>query len=66
MKISEVYPEYVFQRLGKGLRVDAVDYNKPQYIQLGSQTVAQVQRLIEMPNVKFFQLEEDEETETEG
>lgn len=61
MKISEVYPEYVFQRLGKGLRVDAVDFNKSAYITLGTKTVMEVQKLIAMNNVKFYQLEHDDE-----
>lgn len=61
MKISEVYPEYVFQRLGKGLRVVAVDFNKGEFVELVSKTVGQVQKYIEMPNIKFFQIEETTE-----
>ena len=38
MKISEVYPEYVFQRLQK-YRVDAVDFGRMEYIDLTGQTV---------------------------
>lgn len=60
MKISEVYPEYVFQRLGK-YRVIAVDFNRGQFIELLNQTVGQVQRLIEQAaqgGVKFYQIEE--------
>ena len=60
MKISEVYPEYVFQRLGK-YRVVAVDFNKGEFVELVSRTVGQVQRLVEQAaqgGVKFYQIEE--------
>lgn len=59
MKISEVYPEYVFQRLAK-YRVVAVDFAKGSFIELSTQTVGQVKRLIETPNIKFYQIEEGE------
>lgn len=61
MKISEVYPEYVFQRLGK-YRVVAVDFMKGEFIDLQSRTVGQVLRLVEQASqggVKFYQIEED-------
>ena len=65
MKISNVYPEYVFQRLGAGKDVDAVDFKKKAYIDLDGQTIQQVQHLIKRADtdkdVKFFQLEEDTE-----
>ncbi|MBQ2627383.1 MAG: hypothetical protein IJG17_06305 [Eubacterium sp.] len=60
MKISEVYPEYVFQRLGK-YRVVAVDFNKGEFIELVNRTAGQVQRLVEQAaqgGVKFYQIEE--------
>ena len=60
MKISEVYPEYVFQRLGK-YRVVAVDFMKGEYIDLHSRTVGQVLRLVEQAaqgGIKFYQIEE--------
>lgn len=60
MKISEVYPEYVFQRLGK-YRVVAVDFMKGEYIDLQSRTVGQVLRLVEQASqggIKFYQIEE--------
>lgn len=60
MKISEVYPEYVFQRLGK-YRVVAVDFMKGEYIDLQNRTVGQVLRLVEQAaqgGVKFYQIEE--------
>lgn len=64
MKISEVYPEYVFQRLGKGLKVIAVDFKKGSYIDLSGQLVSVVQHLILRADadkdIKFFQLEEAE------
>ncbi len=62
MKITEVYPEYVFQRLGKGLTVDCVDYRKKQYIDLKGVSVQMVQNLLTRQDVKFFQLEEETET----
>ena len=34
MKITDVYPEYVFQRLGAGKTVVAVDFKKGQYLSL--------------------------------
>lgn len=60
MKISEVYPEYVFQRLGK-YRVVAVDFMKGEYIDLQSRTVGQVLRLVDQAaqgGIKFYQIEE--------
>ena len=60
MKISEVYPEYVFQRLGK-YRVVAVDFNKGEFVELVNRTVGQVQRLVEQAaqgGIKFYQIEE--------
>lgn len=60
MKISEVYPEYVFQRLGAGKDVDAVDFKKKEYIDLAGQTVTYVQHLLVQPDVKFYQLDESE------
>lgn len=59
MKITEVYPEYVFQRIAK-YKVVAVDFNVGAYIDLSMQTVAQVQRMVEKANVKFYQIEYDE------
>lgn len=60
MKISEVYPEYVFQRLAK-YKVVAVDFIKGEFIDLQSRTVGQVQRLVEQAangGIKFYQIEE--------
>ena len=59
LKISDVYPEYVFQRLGAGKDVDAINFEKMLYIDLAGQTVTNVQKLLNDPNVKFFQKEED-------
>lgn len=68
MKISDVYPEYVFQRLGAGYNVDAVDFKKMEYIDLAGKTVEQVQWLISQCNpkdltknyIRFYQIEEGE------
>lgn len=61
IKISEVYPEYVFQRLGAGKNVDAVDFKRNQYIDLEGQTVGAVQSILTREGVKFFQIEETSE-----
>lgn len=61
LKISEVYPEYVFQRLGAGKNVDAVNFEKSTYIDLAGQTVSNLQRLLADPNIKFFQIEVEEQ-----
>ena len=61
MKISEVYPDYVFQRLGVGKKVVAVDFGKGKYIDLAGQTIFFVQRLVEVnTDIKFYQLDEEE------
>lgn len=62
LKISEVYPEYVFQRLGAGKNVDAVNFEKMTYIDLAGQTVANLQKLLADPNIKFFQIEVEEQS----
>ena len=63
IKISQVYPEYVFQRLGKGFDVDAVDFKKKTYIDLDGQLVGAVQNLVVRAtndqDVQFFQIEEE-------
>lgn len=61
LKISDVYPEYVFQRLGAGKNVDAVNFEKSTYIDLAGQTVSNLQRLLADPNIKFFQIEVEEQ-----
>lgn len=67
LKITEVYPEYVFRRLGEGKDVDAVDFKRRVYMDLSGQTVSYVQNLtVRATNdkdVKFFQLEVEESTE---
>ena len=67
IKISQVYPEYVFQRLGKGLDVDAVDFKKKTYIDLDGQLVGAVQNLVVRAtndqDVQFFQIEQTETAE---
>lgn len=61
LKISEVYPEYVFQRLGAGKNVDAVNFEKSTYIDLAGQTVSNLQRLLADSSIKFFQIEVEED-----
>jgi hypothetical protein len=62
-KISPCYPEYVFQRLGAGKDVDAVDFKKKAYVDLDGQTVLNVQQLViratNDKDVQFFQIEEE-------
>ena len=62
MKISEVYPEYVFQRLGK-YRVIAVDFIKGEFIELETKTAGQIKRIVQQAQtagqiIKFWQYEE--------
>ena len=59
MKISEVYPEYVFQRLGK-FRVVAIDYNTGEFYELESKTVGFIKRLLTKNGVKFYQIEQED------
>ena len=63
MKISDVYPDYVFQRLGAGYRVVAVDFGRQTYVDLSGLTVGALQLLIARAKntgtVKFYQLEEE-------
>lgn len=65
IKISTVYPEYVFSRLGAGKDVDAVDFKKKAYVDLDGQLVGAVQALVVRANndkdVQFFQIEEEVE-----
>lgn len=64
MKITKVYPEYVFQRIGAGKEVNAVDHKKKQYVVLSEQIVQKVQsyidRATEDNSVEFYQIEEEE------
>ena len=62
MKISEVYPEYVFQRLAIK-RVVAVDFIKGEFIELETKTAGQIRRLVEQAKaegqiIKFYQYDE--------
>ncbi len=65
IKISECYPEYVFQRLGAGKEVAGVDFKRKTYIDLSALTVAALQTLIgratQTGEVKFYQIETVEE-----
>lgn len=62
MTITEVQAKYVFEKLGKGQKVDAVDFKRTQYIALGEKTISTVQKLVDEANtngtVKFYQIEE--------
>ena len=64
MKISKVYPEYVFQRIGAGKEVNAVDHKKKQYVVLADLTVSKVQAYVTRAttdaSVEFYQIEQDE------
>lgn len=66
MKISEVYPDYVFTRIGAGKDVDAVDFKRKTYIDLDGQTVGGVQQLVirakNTGEIKFYQFDEDTAT----
>ena len=70
MKISKVYPEYVFQRLGAGKDVDAVDFARKVYVDLDGQTVNYVQQLITRSaatgEVEFYQIEFEAEQGANG
>lgn len=67
MKISKVYPEYVFQRLGSGKDVDAVDFARKVYVDLDGQTINYVQQLITRSaatgEVEFYQIEYEDQGE---
>ena len=60
MKITEVYPEYVFTRL-QSYTVHAVDFQRMSYIDLSGQTVRAIKQLIDRAQagegVKFYQIE---------
>lgn len=64
MKVTEVAGKYVFEKLGKGQKVDAVDFKRQQYIALMEKTVTYVQKLVneatDNGSVKFYQIEEGE------
>ena len=62
MKVTEVAAKYVFEKLGKGQKVDAVDFKRQQYIALMEKTVIYVQKLVneaESGTVKFYHIEEE-------
>ena len=63
MKISEVAGKYVFEKLGKSEKVDAVDFKKMTYIDLKGQLVEHVQLLVNRSatdgDVKFFTITEE-------
>lgn len=62
MKISEVYPEYVFTRLATK-RVVAVDYLKGEFIELENKSAGQIRKYVELAKtegqlIKFWQYDE--------
>lgn len=62
MKISEVYPEYVFQRLAIK-RVICIDFIKGEFIELETKTAGQIRRYVEQSRsagqlIKFYQYDE--------
>lgn len=63
MKISVVYPEYVFQRLGAGKDVDAVDFKRKSYVDLDGLTVNSIHQLVVRAtndkDVQFYQFDEE-------
>lgn len=67
MKITDVYPEYVFQRLGAGKNVVAVDFKKGLFLSLESESITQLQWLISQCDpkditknyIRFYQIEGD-------
>lgn len=61
MKITRVYNEYVFPRLGQDIKIVAVDFKKGLFTDLNTQTVGAIQIMLKNENVWFFQLEPAEE-----
>lgn len=62
MKISEVYPEYVFQRLAIK-KVVCLDFVKGEFIELENKTAGQIRRYVELATtagqiIKFYQYDE--------
>ena len=63
MKVSEVAPEYVYNRINAGSIVDAVDYKKKEYLELKGRTIGELNFLLQRAktekDVKFFQLDNE-------
>lgn len=63
MKVTEVAPEYVYNRINAGSIVDVVDYKKKEYIELTGRTIGELNFLLSRAktdkDVKFFQLDNE-------
>lgn len=60
LKISEVKPDYVFDRLQNGIKCIAINFERGEYIDLSGQNVRNVQCLMAKENVKFYTVEGSE------
>ena len=60
LKISEVKPDYVFDRLQNGIKCIAINFERGEYIDLSGQNVRNVQCLMANENVKFSTVEGSE------
>lgn len=59
MTITEVKPDYVFGNLAKKIKVICVDFKREQYVDLETQVVSEIQRMLEdTDGCKFYKLEE--------
>jgi len=64
VKAHTIDAKNVFPKLGEGLDIDAVNFEKMTYIDLAGYRVTDVQRFLADPSMKFFELEyEEEQTE---
>ena len=59
MIISELKPQYVFQTLGTGVTVVAIDFQKGAYIDLGNQVVSRIQNMLSNTSIKFYTVTEE-------
>lgn len=63
MKVTEVAPEYVYNRINAGSIVDAVDYKKREYNELQNRKIGELNFLLDRAktdkDVKFFQLDKE-------
>ena len=60
LTISEVNPDYVFDRLQNGIKCIAINFERGEYIDLSGQNVRNVQCLMANENVKFYTVEGSE------
>lgn len=63
MKATEVASKYVFEKLGKGEKVDAVDFKKKTYVDISGLTINSLQALVARADsnadVKFYTITEE-------